>query len=952
MKTSKFLVALALLLAIAQGTWAEGELTGRFTVNASGKQVCFSQGNLQATYDGSAWSWALAENQWDYIGNAAANTSINGNGTVSANGTVDLFGWVGTSNETWTGAAQYGISNSIIDSHYGDNISDNLKSNWGTLIGTGWRTLTYAEWEYLFSTRTTGGTVGSTAQARYTHATINTDGTSVNGMILFPDGVDIANTTDYFTTLGTVNGNSDWGTKCTSAQWTALAAKGCVFLPAAGYRGKASVQRAGTDGYYWSSSNSSWSYWATAETASNVHFSSSNLTQDLSNRYNGYSVRLVKDCHTVTFDIDDYDDDPATQIVAHGMKATEPTSNRDGYHVSVWKLGEDDYDFNTPVTSDITLTAEWTANTYTVAFDSNGGSGTMANMNQTYDGSWATLTAFDLTAPDTYLFGRWNTKADGSGTSYDNEDWVRNLTTENGATVTLYAQWAKDIDKWCTAEVPNQAKSAYSTVYDCDRDYAYIYNKFDEANWPASYGISVGETVKDDETTLTLGTDYMFGNVYYSNMTGMNEPENVGDECLVEIIGIGDYAGILYAPFRIIVPDADGTWGNLKWVYSDGTLTISKKDGVEDNVVMPDGDNYDDFDWKGVASGVFTLTIGEGITNVGEYAFGSNNGVEHYGNLTTINLPTTLTTIGENAFAYCVGLTVDLDAILAENISIGNRAFYQIGCLTGSLADKTNNDTKIALLSQANANVTLSGRTLYKDNNWNTICLPFSLGDGTADEGHHFDGTPLEGATVMKLNRTDSEFDASTGILTLTFVEDNSITAGTPYIIKWASGDNLVNPVFTGVRVLTDDPSPAQSADEKVQFCGKYSPAAIGVGDNTNLFLGTKKNAQDEDVSTLFYPNATNYLNFPNLDPAATSAYYYLGAFRAYFQLNPQQGGGDVRGFVLNFGEKDDADGIGSIQNSNFKIQNEAGAVYNLSGQRLSKPQKGINIINGKKVLY
>ena len=42
--------------------------------------------------------------------------------------------------------------------------------------------------------------------------------------------------------------------------------------------------------------------------------------------------------------------------------------------------------------------------------------------------------------------------------------------------------------------------------------------------------------------------------------------------------------------------------------------------------------------------------------------------------------------------------------------------------------------------------------------------------------------------------------------------------------------------------------------------------------------------------------------------------------------------------------------GIESIQNSKFKIQNED-AIYNLAGQRLSKMQKGINIVNGKKIL-
>ena len=43
----------------------------------------------------------------------------------------------------------------------------------------------------------------------------------------------------------------------------------------------------------------------------------------------------------------------------------------------------------------------------------------------------------------------------------------------------------------------------------------------------------------------------------------------------------------------------------------------------------------------------------------------------------------------------------------------------------------------------------------------------------------------------------------------------------------------------------------------------------------------------------------------------------------------------------------DDATGISSVEN----VQNENGAIYNIAGQRLSKMQKGINIMNGKKVL-
>ena len=47
---------------------------------------------------------------------------------------------------------------------------------------------------------------------------------------------------------------------------------------------------------------------------------------------------------------------------------------------------------------------------------------------------------------------------------------------------------------------------------------------------------------------------------------------------------------------------------------------------------------------------------------------------------------------------------------------------------------------------------------------------------------------------------------------------------------------------------------------------------------------------------------------------------------------------------------EDDATGIESIQNSNSNIQNED-AIYNLAGQRIQMMQKGINIVNGKKVL-
>ncbi len=268
---------------------ASAPLPAVFTVDA-GKTVKFSKGNLQATYNGSSWIWGFAEHQWDYIGNAAGNTSINGNGTVSANGTVDLFGWVGASS-TWTGAAQYGISNSTVTNNvdgYGNVGGEAQKVVWGATVGAGWRTLTSPEWLYLLNTRETGITVNSTDHARYTLAIINTDGTEVKGLIIFPDGY--TGGTPAGVTWGTINAKSTYDTTCTSAGWTALEAAGCVFLPAAGYRTASNVTDAGDGGGYWSCSS------GTADKAIGPYFESNWMSiQYISSRKYGYSVRLVRD---------------------------------------------------------------------------------------------------------------------------------------------------------------------------------------------------------------------------------------------------------------------------------------------------------------------------------------------------------------------------------------------------------------------------------------------------------------------------------------------------------------------------------------------------------------------------------------------------------------------------------------------------------------------------------
>ena len=266
-------------------------LSGVFSVSAS-KKVNFSKGNLQATYDGSNWTWAFANNQWDYIGNSAGNTKVtDASPFISENGTVDLFGWVGASS-TWDGVNQYGITSSKarnVTNGYGNSATENLKKDWGAMMGTGWFTLSKDEWTYLLNTRSASN-VGGTDNGRYAKAKVN----DVQGIILFPDTYTHP---DGVTAPTGVNatGNTGWnGNSYTVADWTKMETAGCVFLPAAGSRDGNSVSYAGTTGTYWWSTHYEGGGDA-VDRAYNLYFTNNYLLPTAgSYRDMGCSVRLVQ----------------------------------------------------------------------------------------------------------------------------------------------------------------------------------------------------------------------------------------------------------------------------------------------------------------------------------------------------------------------------------------------------------------------------------------------------------------------------------------------------------------------------------------------------------------------------------------------------------------------------------------------------------------------------------
>ena len=241
-----------------------------------------------------------------------------------------------------------------------------------------------------------------------------------------------------------------------------------------------------------------------------------------------------------------------------------------------------------------------------------------------------------------------------------------------------------------------------------------------------------------------------------------------------------------------------------------------------------------------------------------------------------------------------------------------------ISPLAVTLQDAADNSETLTKVTGALANVTLQNRTIYKDNCWNTLCLPFNAslaGD-------------LTEATLMELDTegtydTDKHtgYDASAQTLYLYFKTASSIEAGKPYIVKWDTGSSFT-PTFTYVTITSTAPNTdVVSSDGKVQFIGCYSPVHVTADDNHLLYMG--------DANTLYYPEEAGNIN----------------AFRAYFKLNDESLA-KIRNIVIHVGES-----ASSIHLPQSTIQNDCGAWYTISGVRLNgKPtMKGLYIKDGKK---
>lgn len=218
----------------------------------------------------------------------------------------------------------------------------------------------------------------------------------------------------------------------------------------------------------------------------------------------------------------------ATQIVQTGEKAIEPdVPSRQGYQFTDWYLDDTKYDFAAPVTGDMTLTAKWTANSYTIAFDTNGGSA-VAPITQDYGTAinapaaptktgytfmgWnpalpATMPAGDMTLTAQWSINRYTVTFDTDGGSA-----VAPITQDYGTQITAPADPTREgytfigWDKAIPATMPAESITITAQWKDSEKPTGEI--KISENSWKSFLNnITFGLFFKDTQTVTINAAD-------------------------------------------------------------------------------------------------------------------------------------------------------------------------------------------------------------------------------------------------------------------------------------------------------------------------------------------------------------------------------------------------------------------------------------------------------------
>lgn len=228
---------------------------------------------------------------------------------------------------------------------------------------------------------------------------------------------------------------------------------------------------------------------------------------------------------------------------SNNLYVNEIAPEKTGYKFLGWNTKEDGSGdmyqegdlYNSTCAGDkLTLYAQWQAITYTINYDGNKATGgSTASSTHTYDVA-KKLTKNGYERTDYHFIG-WNTKANGKGDSFEDEQSVKNLTTKDGDVITLYAQWKRNT---CNVKIIKGDHVASATG---DGDYApgekvtisaKADNGYEIVGWEGTYNTTDNPymfPMPEQDVEETVTAQPIQYQIRYDYKGGTADPENPSD---------------------------------------------------------------------------------------------------------------------------------------------------------------------------------------------------------------------------------------------------------------------------------------------------------------------------------------------------------------------------------------------------------------------------------------
>ena len=361
---------------------------------------------------------------------------------------------------------------------------------------------------------------------------------------------------------------------------------------------------------------------------------------------------------------------------------------------------------------------------------------------------------------------------------------------------------------------------------------------------------------------------------------------------------------------------------NLSYIiYDSGISPFSQKETLKEVTLSNFVTEIKSYAFKGCVN-LKVVIIPNSVTSIGDYTFSGCTG------LSNITIPNSVTSIGDYTFSGCTGLS---------NITIPN-SVGKIGCCAFSGCTSLTEMIIPNSVNKINEGVfkgcTNLRRLIVEDGaeelQWNCY-FNFS-------NGRPFSGTSLE-TLYLGRNLVTDVHDSP-----FSFIESlKDVTIGN-------SVERISNYAFcecTGLTEITIPNSVTESGYESFYCCTNLTTITIS---NSVTEIGYRTFAGCSNLKTIYslnlQPPTYDIFHDPAFEQTCYSSavlYVPIGSLNAYQTTIPWS----------NFGNIQEFDPVTGIDNTKMEVEaeNEETTIYDLQGRRLSRSQRGINIINGKKVL-